>query len=89
MVMFVAQARMRNKRNGFPLWGRGSSAGFTLLELLISMTLLVVIVVIAFGAMRISSRSMSAGERKMDALERYRTVLSIIDSQVESHIPLT
>lgn len=63
--------------------------GFTLLELLISLTLLVVIVVIAMGAMRLGSRSVAAGEKKMDAQERLRTVLSLIDAQIQSQLPLT
>lgn len=63
--------------------------GFTLLELLISMTLLVVIVVITMGAMRLGSRSVAAGERKMEAQERFRTVLSIMDAQIQSQVPLT
>lgn len=65
-----------------------SGRGFTLLELLISMTLLVVILVITLGALRISSRSVAAGEKKMESQERYRTVLSILDAQIQSHVPL-
>ena len=63
--------------------------GFTLLELLIAMTLLVVIVVITMGAMRIGSRSIAAGEKRMEAQERLRTVLSIMDAQIQSQVPLT
>lgn len=63
--------------------------GFTLLELLISLTLLVVIVVIAMGAMQLGSRSVAAGEKKMDSQERFRTVLSLIDAQIQSQLPLT
>ena len=66
-----------------------SAGGFTLLELMISMSLLVLIVVIAGGALRISSRSVAAGEKKMEAEERFRMVLSTLDAQVSSHIPLT
>ena len=62
--------------------------GFTLLELLISITLLVIIVVITMGAMRIGSRSIAAGEKKMEAQERLRTVLSIMDAQIQSQVPL-
>jgi hypothetical protein len=68
-----------------PAFGRG----FTLLELLISFTLLTVIVVIAMGAMRLGSRSVAAGEKKMDDQERFRTVLFIIDAQIQSQLPLT
>lgn len=68
---------------------RGENGGFTLLELLISLTLLVVIVVIAMGAMRLGSRSVAAGEKKMNDRERFRTVLSLIDAQIQSQLPLT
>ena len=68
---------------------RSVNRGFTLLELLISMTLLVVILVITMGAMRTSSRSVAAGEKKMDAQERFRAVLSIMDAQIASQLPLT
>ncbi len=61
--------------------------GFTLLELLISLTLLVVIVVIAMGAMRLGSRSVAAGEKKMNDRERFRTVLSLVDAQIQSQFP--
>lgn len=66
-----------------------SNGGFTLLELLISITLLVVIVAITMGAMRLGSRSVASGERKMDAQERFRTVLSLMEAQIQSQVPLT
>ena len=53
------------------------------------MTLLVLIVVITMGAMRIGSRSVAAGEKKMEDQERLRTVLSMIDAQIQSQVPLT
>jgi len=73
------------KQRRFP----ASGAGFTLLELLVSMTLLALIVVITMGAMRLGSRSVEAGEKKMEDLERFRTVLSMIDAQIQSQFPLT
>jgi general secretion pathway protein J len=66
-----------------------SDGGFTLLELLISITLLVVIIAITMGAMRMGTRSVTSGERKMDAQERFRTVLSLMDAQIQSQVPLT
>src|SRR4030042_1800886 len=80
----IARVERRNQRRS-PASGRC----FTLLELLISRTLLVVIVVIAMGAMRLGSRSVAAGEKKMDDQERFRTVLSLIDAQIQSQLPLT
>jgi prepilin-type N-terminal cleavage/methylation domain-containing protein len=66
-----------------------SFQGFTLLELLISITLLVLIIVIAIDAMRLGSRSVTSGERNIDAQERLRTVIFTMDAQIQSHIPLT
>jgi prepilin-type N-terminal cleavage/methylation domain-containing protein len=79
----ISAARVRQRRS--PVF----ESGFTLLELLISMTLLVVIVVITMGAMRIGSRSVAAGEKRMEEQERARTVLSILDAQIQSQIPLS
>ncbi len=39
--------------------------------------------------MNVSFRSMNLGEKKIDALERIRASLKIIDSQIQSSIPLT
>jgi prepilin-type N-terminal cleavage/methylation domain-containing protein len=75
----------RGKQRRFP----ASDSGFTLLELLVSMTLLALIVAITMGAMRLGSRSVAAGEKKMEDQERLRTVLSMIDAQIQSQVPLT
>ncbi len=66
-----------------------SSSGFTLLELLIAMSLLVLIVAITMGALRLASRSVTAGERTAENQERFRTVLGILDAQIQSQLPLT
>lgn len=63
--------------------------GFTLLELLISITMLALILVIIFGTMRLGFRSVESADRKMEALERKRMSLSIITAQTASHVPLT
>lgn len=62
--------------------------GFTLLELMISITLIGMVVMILVGAMRLSSRSVESGERKIGSLERVRSSFNIIDSQIQSYIPL-
>jgi general secretion pathway protein J len=63
--------------------------GFTLLELIISIALLGIIVLIVAGATRLGFRSVDSGEKKIESLERLRTSLSIIESQIQSEIPLT
>lgn len=67
---------------------RHSSKGFTLLELTISIALIGLIVLIITGAMRLGTRAIESGERRMAYLERTRSSLNIIDSQIQSYIPL-
>jgi len=62
--------------------------GFTLLELLISITIIGVIVLMVGSAMRLGFRSVSSGEKKVQSLARMRASLEIIDSQIQSSIPL-
>lgn len=66
-----------------------SRKGFTLLELLISIIILVIVVSITAGAMRLGFRSVEVGEKKTESLERYRTSLNIINSQIQSLLPIT
>jgi general secretion pathway protein J len=63
--------------------------GFTLLELMISISMLVIIILIISGAMRLGFRSVTAGEKKVESLERLRTSLSIINAQIQSGFPMT
>lgn len=74
-----------------PLTKRGlrEDYGFTLLELMISLVLLVIIIVIIVGAMRLGFRSVDAGEKKIESLERIRASFNIMDSQIQSQIPLS
>jgi general secretion pathway protein J len=64
------------------------SGGFTLLELMISITLLIIIVAIIGSAMRLGYGSVEAGEKKIKSLERFRTAWFIINAQIESEVPL-
>jgi len=64
-------------------------SGFTLLELIISITIIGIMVLIIAGAARLGFRSVDAGEKKIESLERIRSSLSLISSQIQSEIPLT
>lgn len=64
-------------------------AGFTLLELIISITLVAIIVLIISVAANLGYRSFNSGEKKMNAVERLRSSLTIIDAQIQSGVPLT
>ena len=74
---------------GFERRGLRKDYGFTLLELLISILILGIIIVIVAGAMRLGFRSVDAGEKKAESLERFMSSLNIIDSQIQSLLPLT
>jgi general secretion pathway protein J len=67
----------------------GSEAAFTLLELTISLVMIGIIVLIILGAMRLGFRSVDSGERRIETLERLRTSMTIVNSQIQSEIPLT
>ena len=58
--------------------------GFTLLELLISLTIMSVIVVIIFGALRIGIRAWEKGEKDLDIRQRQRIVLDLVKRQLAS-----
>jgi len=62
----------------------GHSRGFTLLELLIALTITAVIVVIIFGALRIGIRAWEKGEKDVDSRQRQRIVLDLIKRQLAS-----
>ena len=61
-----------------------ANKGFTLLELLISLTILGVIVVIIFGAFRIGVRAWEKGEKDVETRQRQRIVLDLIKRQLAS-----
>ena len=58
--------------------------GFTLLELIVSLTILGVIVTIVFGAMRIGVSAWEKGEGDIENQQRYRIVLDRIGQQMAS-----
>jgi prepilin-type N-terminal cleavage/methylation domain-containing protein len=68
---------------------KAKNAGFTLLELIISIALFAIIVLIIAGAVNLGYRSFSSGEKKINAVERLRSSLTIIDAQIQSGVPLT
>jgi general secretion pathway protein J len=62
----------------------GQDKGFTLLELVIALTIVAVIVVIVFGALRIGIRAWEKGERDVDIRQRQRIVLDLVKRQLAS-----
>ncbi len=66
-----------------------SQNGFTLLELTISITMLALIVLVIAGALRLGYRSIESADKKIESAERLRISFHIIDSQIQSYIPLS
>lgn len=61
-----------------------NSRGFTLLELLIAITMLALITAILGGALRMAHRTLDKGEKKIHYLERQKIAFSLVESQIQS-----
>jgi prepilin-type N-terminal cleavage/methylation domain-containing protein len=66
-----------------------SRHGFTLLELLISLAMLLAVILVVTGAFRAGNRAVETGGSRIEALERARTSVHILDAQVQSFLPMT
>jgi prepilin-type N-terminal cleavage/methylation domain-containing protein len=68
---------------------RPGSRGFTLLELMLSVVIISLIILIIVGALRLGFRSVESGEKKVESLERVRNAVTILESQIQSEMPLS
>lgn len=68
---------------------RKDRRGFTLIELLVAITLLGLVLAIISGGFHLAVKSFKTGEHKAAALERNRSSMKIIISQIQSFMPLT
>jgi general secretion pathway protein J len=64
-------------------------SGFTLLELMISIAIIGIMVSILVAVLRLGFRSVEAGEKKIESLERVRASVNLIEAQIQSELPLT
>jgi len=64
-----------------------STAGFTLLELIITFTILSLMLVMIFGAMRLGSSSWDRGEETAERYQRMRIVIKLLSQQLKSAYP--
>lgn len=64
------------------------TAGHTLLELIIVLSMISVIVTITGSAMSLASRSVDSGEKRIESLERFKTSLNTVDFQIQSFLPI-
>lgn len=73
----MGQSAIGNRQWSIPV-------GFTLLELLISLTIVGVVLVIIFGSLRIGVRAWEKGEASVEAQQREKVVLALIKRQISS-----
>ncbi|MBF0566542.1 MAG: prepilin-type N-terminal cleavage/methylation domain-containing protein [Nitrospirae bacterium] len=66
----------------------GSKAGFTLIEITIAFTILALIVLLLGMSMRLGLKSVEKGENRIGAMERTRASFQLINSQLQSFVPL-
>jgi general secretion pathway protein J len=65
------------------------NSGFTLLELMIALAIIGLLIFMLMGVLRLGSRAVTAGEKKIETLERARTSLNLLNAQIQSQNPLT
>jgi len=63
---------------------RFGKRGFTLLELMLSLTILGVVLLIIFGALRVGTRAWEKGEKDVAVHQRQRAVLGLLSRQIAS-----
>jgi len=63
---------------------RSDSHGFTLIEILISLTIMSLIIVIISGAFRLGIKAWEKGEKDVDTRQRLRIVLDLVKHQLAS-----
>ncbi len=68
---------------------RNRSAGFTLVEFLVAIMILTLFMTVSLGAVRVASRSWSAGQERADATEQMRAVADFLRRQFAELPPLT
>ena len=64
-----------------------SSSGFTLVELVVTLTILGLILLMIGGALRLGSSSWEKGEEKAETYQKRRIVLNLLSQQMKSSFP--
>lgn len=70
------------------LWGRPGQQGFTLLELLVAITLLGLLMAALLGGLRLGARVWETGEARLDANARVQVVQEFLRQRLAEALPL-
>lgn len=65
----------------------GDKNGFTLLELIIALTILTLIIVLAFGSFRIGLKAWETGDKRIDLLYRMKFLVDLMEKEISSSYP--
>ena len=71
------------------MMARRPQSGFTLIEMLLAITLLALLIAGAYGGIRTAAKAMHAGERAIDRADRLRTAQVFLRTQLSHIVPLT
>jgi general secretion pathway protein J len=87
--MDTRESSTRARRNPWAAFGKDGplSAGFTLLEVVVAMTILGLILLIVFGAFRVGLSTWDKGEQTREEYQRQRTATQLITRQIKSMVP--
>lgn len=66
-----------------------TNAGFTLLELIISLTIIAIIAMLVQNGFKLSVNAWEKGEAAIEDQQQYRVVLELIQRQLSSSLPIT
>ena len=65
----------------------GTEDGFTLLELIVTLTILTIIVVLAFGAFRLGIKAWETGDERVDFFYRMKYLVDLMGKEISSIHP--
>jgi general secretion pathway protein J len=75
------------KRPGFLAVARTDSRGFTLMEIVLAVSILAVVVVLATAALRIGLRAWEAGQRRVDLQQESRALVELVSEALAGAYP--
>ncbi|GAB4540105.1 MAG: prepilin-type N-terminal cleavage/methylation domain-containing protein [Thermodesulfovibrionia bacterium] len=78
-----------SRKGGASNKGGVSNSGFTLLELMVSFAIVALLTLIIGSALRVGIGAVERSQGMVDSLERIRASMNIINSQVQSQLPIT
>ena len=75
------------KRPGFVVVPRSDSRGFTLIEIVLAVSILAVVVVLATAALRVGLRAWEAGQRRVDLQQESRALVELVSEALAGAYP--